>query len=238
MYRCISVKLINKKVGLKPAYFLFISPRPEGRGNSSLKNHSIKKANLFSNKSAFIFCLTSNFRHQTSNILVSVHFSFEGSFNRNANIFSLLMLSFIAVSTTYIFGTLLTANGNLKQLNFMAATGMILNIVFNYILIKKYQAYGSAMSSMTTQFFTAIVQVFIAQRIFKFKVNFRLLNSFAIFAIGVIAINYYSKMIHVHWFEFNNWMVSFSIMCFGCAIWAFVTGMISIKAMFRILKFG
>ena len=156
----------------------------------------------------------------------------------SANIFSLLMLSFIAVSTTYIFGTLLTANGNMKQLNYMAATGMILNIIFNYFLIKKYEAFGSAISSMGTQFLTAIIQVVIAQRIFKFKVNYRLLNAFALFTIGVIAINYCSKMIHVEWFSQNNWMVSFSIMCGACAIWAFVTGMISIKAFFRILKFG
>ena len=44
--------------------------------------------------------------------------------NEASKIFSLLMLSFIAISTTYIYGTLLTANGNLRQLNFMAASGM------------------------------------------------------------------------------------------------------------------
>ena len=37
--------------------------------------------------------------------------------NQSAKIFGLLMGSFVAVSTTYIFGTLLTANGSLKQLN-------------------------------------------------------------------------------------------------------------------------
>ncbi len=156
----------------------------------------------------------------------------------SANIFSLLMLSFVAVSTTYIFGTLLTANGNMKQLNYMAATGMVLNIIFNYILIKKYQAFGSAMSSMGTQFLTAIIQVIIAQRIFKFKMNFRLINAFILFTVGVIAINYCTKLPEFHWFEMNNWMVNFSIMCAACGVWAFVTGMISIKAIFRILKFG
>ena len=80
--------------------------------------------------------------------------------NEASKIFSLLMLSFIAISTTYIYGTLLTANGNLRQLNFMAASGMVLNIIFNYILIRKYEAYGSAISSMSTQFLTAIIQLF------------------------------------------------------------------------------
>lgn len=154
-----------------------------------------------------------------------------------SKIFSLLMLSFIAISTTYIYGTLLTANGNLRQLNFMAASGMVLNIVFNYILIKKYEAYGSAISSMTTQFLTALIQLSIAQKIFKFRVNYRLLGAFLLFAVGVITINYYSKTITFHLLANNNWLVNFSIMCFASALWAFVTGMISIKAIFGFLKF-
>ena len=155
----------------------------------------------------------------------------------SAQIFSFLMLSFVAVCTTYIFGTLLTANGNMKQLNYMAASGMILNIIFNYVFIRKYEALGSAMISMFTQFMTATIQVFLAQRILKFKVNYRLINTFVLFTIGVVAINYCSHIIHIHWFEKNNWLINFAIMCGACAIWSFVTGMISIKAIFRFLKF-
>ena len=151
----------------------------------------------------------------------------------SAKIFSLLMLSFIAVSTTYIFGTLLTANGNMKQLNIMAAFGMILNITLNYILIDRLEAYGSAISSMITQFLTAIIQVAIAQRIFKFRVNYRLINTFLIFAAGVVAINYGS-----HEMLQFNWMANFVIMVTGCGLWAFVSGMISIKSIFRLLKYG
>ena len=155
----------------------------------------------------------------------------------SAQIFSFLMLSFVAASTTYIFGTLLTANGNMKQLNFMAATGMILNIIFNYLLIGKYEALGSAIISMCTQFLTAIIQLTIAQRIFKFKVNYRLIGAFIIFTLGVAIINYYSQTLHFNLLSKNNWLINFSIMCSACGIWAFVTGMISIKAIFRFVKF-
>lgn len=148
-------------------------------------------------------------------------------------IFGLLMLSFIAIATTYIFGTLLTANGNMRQLNYMAAFGMVLNIVFNYFLIRQYKAYGSAMSSLFTQFFTATIQVAIAQRIFRFRVNYRLINTFIMFTLGVIAINFGTRqMLHFHW------MVNFSIMVVSCGLWAFITGIISIKGMFRLLKYG
>ena len=150
----------------------------------------------------------------------------------SSKIFGLLMLSFIAVCTTYIFGTLLTANGNMKQLNYMAASGMVLNIIQNYILILKYEAFGSAMSSMFTQFLTAGIQVVIAQKLFKFKVNWRLINTFITFLVGVIAINYGSKMLHF------DWIINFSLMVVSCGLWAFVTGIISVKSMFRILKYG
>jgi O-antigen/teichoic acid export membrane protein len=150
----------------------------------------------------------------------------------SAKIFSLLMLSFIAVSTTYIFGTLLTANGNMKQLNTMAAFGMILNITLNFLLIRQFEAYGSAISSMITQYLTAIIQVIIAQRIFKFKINYKLINTLVMFAIGVVAINYGSRMLNL------NWMMSFVIMVATSVLWAFVSGTISIKAIFRILKYG
>lgn len=150
----------------------------------------------------------------------------------SSKIFSLLMLSFVAISTTYIFGTLLTANGNMKQLNYMAASGMILNIILNFILIQQFEAYGSAISSMFTQFLTAIIQVAIAQRIFRFKINYRLINIFITYLIGVIAINYGSKMLHF------DWMVNFAIMVVCCGLWAFITGIISIKSMFRLLKYG
>ena len=150
----------------------------------------------------------------------------------SARIFGLLMLSFIAVSTTYIFGTLLTANGNMKQLNIMAAFGMLLNITLNVILIRKMEAFGSAISSMTTQFLTAGIQVVIAQRIFKFRVNYRLISTLIMFAIGVIAINYGSKMLHFYW------IVNFAIMVSCCGVWAFFIGIIRVKSLLRVFKYG
>ncbi len=162
-----------------------------------------------------------------------MHMLYLQHIEESSQIFGLLMLSFVAVSTTYIFGTLLTANGNMKQLNIMAAFGMIVNVTLNFILISQLKAYGSAISSLITQYLTAIIQVIIAQRIFKFKVNYRLINTFIMFTIGVISINYGSiKILPFHW------MVNFSLMTITCVLWAFISGMISPKAIFRLLKYG
>lgn len=145
--------------------------------------------------------------------------------------FSILMLCFTAVSTTYIFGTLLTANGNLRQLNSMAIIGICINLILNFILIPQYKAMGSAFSSLITQFFTAGIQIFFAYKIFKFKVNVRLIISLVIFIIGIVIFNYMSRSFT------QNWMMNFAIMCVFCGAWAFISGLLSLKSIFRFVKY-
>lgn len=145
--------------------------------------------------------------------------------------FSILMLCFTAVSTTYIFGTLLTANGNLKQLNSMAIIGICINLVLNFILIPHYKAMGSAISSLITQFFTAGIQIYFAYKIFKFKVNIRLIIALLVFIVGIVVFNMFSRSFTA------NWMINFAIMCVFCGAWAFVSGLLNIKSIFRFIKY-
>ena len=62
---------------------------------------------------------------------------------QSAPILGILMIGFTGIATTYIFGSLLTANGNLKQLNLMAFGGMLINIILNLVLIPYIQVLGS-----------------------------------------------------------------------------------------------
>ena len=145
--------------------------------------------------------------------------------------FSVLMLCFTAVSSTYVFSTLLTANGNLKQLNIMAIIGILINLVLNIILIPNHKALGSAYSSLITQFFTAAIQIYFVYKIFKFKINWRLLISLAVFIAGIIIFNIFSKSIT------KTWEINFAIMCLCSFIWAFVSGLVSVKSIFRFVKY-
>lgn len=172
--------------------------------------------------------------------------SSPGEITETAEVFKVLMLCFIPIATSYIFGTLLTANGNLRELNFMAGTGMVINIVLNLVLIREMQAEGSALASLITQGLMAFAQVIIVQRIFKFRINYRLLIILFVFTIGVIAINYMSQLPDFTIVEVTDgiakvkdrWYINFAIMVVGCGLWAFISRQISIKAMFRILKYG
>lgn len=124
---------------------------------------------------------------------------YENYVQESASVFAVLMGCFVAISTTYVFGTLLTANGSLKMLNLAAAMGMLLNIVMNLILIPAYGALGSAWASLITQVSMAIVQVILAQMIFKFRINPRYLTSLVVFVILVILFNLISTSLNMFW---------------------------------------
>ena len=89
----------------------------------------------------------------------------------SAAVFRFLIAGIIPISFTYIFGTMLTANGNLKLLNITAIAGIMVNMVVNLILIPRMQAEGAAIASLSTQSVVAVLQVVIAFRQLKVPVN-------------------------------------------------------------------
>lgn len=132
--------------------------------------------------------------HETESIA-----TFETRIQQSASVFSLLMCGFIPISTTYVFGTLLTANGNLKQLNLVAAGGMVLNVVMNLILVPRLFAVGSAITSLTAQSITALLQVVLVLKIFRFNVDFRFLFRILAFAAGSVLFAWFSTKTDFEW---------------------------------------
>ncbi|MCO6498937.1 MAG: oligosaccharide flippase family protein [Vicingus serpentipes] len=98
---------------------------------------------------------------------------YKNSIQESAVILPILMMCFVAIATTYIYGTLLTANGSLLILNKLAIGGLLLNLVLNFILIPFYQGYGSAVASLITQLLVVISQIFYVRHLFKLDVNIR-----------------------------------------------------------------
>ena len=82
-------------------------------------------------------------------------------------VFRVIIFGIVPISVTYIFGTLLTAGGYLRQLNIFAATSLLLNVAVNLLLIPRYGAVGSAWASLTAQGFMALAQLLLAIRLFR-----------------------------------------------------------------------
>jgi O-antigen/teichoic acid export membrane protein len=80
----------------------------------------------------------------------------------DAHVFTWVMACFPGFCITYIYSTLLTANGSLKQLNLIAIIGVAINLGFNFYLIPKQMAMGAAITSFITQSFVALGYMYFA----------------------------------------------------------------------------
>ena len=149
-------------------------------------------------------------------------FRYHENILESSYIFIVLMICFLCVSSTYIYGTLLTANGDLFYLNIVAGLGVVLNIILNIILIPNYQALGSALASLITQFLTGVCQIILCCYIFKFSL-FKPFFRLFIFLIGIILFAYYLD------FTGYNLYYAFMLYSFFSLIWMMLTRIIVIS---------
>ncbi len=143
----------------------------------------------------------------------------------------LLVCCFVGVSTTYIFGTLLTANGELKILNRLAVGSVLLNIFLNLILIPRYQANGAAAASLITQFLSAIVQIYFVQSKLRIGLPFRfLLQLFSFLALAGIG-SYLIISI-----KFDIWQFEVALVFSVLFLVALITKMLNISEFIGIVR--
>jgi len=166
------------------------------------------------------------YKLQIIDILYHHHVSYA------ADIFGILIFCFIGISSSYIFGTLLTANGNLKYLNILSAGGALLNIVLNIILIPRYYAWGAAMASLFTQTIIAAIQILMVKKVFHFHISFSKILTLALFILAVWIISRYSVHIDI------NWIIKFTSVILLSVFFAFLFRLIKLRVLYDLLKNG
>lgn len=117
----------------------------------------------------------------------------------NIKVFSLLMITFIPISSVYIFGTLLTANGNLKLLNIIAAGGIVINVVLNLILIPGYGAWGSTAATLFTQTVVALLHIYVAFSLFRIKTDRILMLRLALYVSAGLGLSFAILSLNLPW---------------------------------------
>ena len=116
--------------------------------------------------------------------------------------FGWLIISFIAVSCNYIFGTLLTAKGSMKQLNILAVFGILINISLNLLLIPDKGSSGAAFASAFTQFFILAFQIALCYKIFNFKSSLLSIIQISSFSLLFILLVYtIENNLNINWLE-------------------------------------
>ena len=89
----------------------------------------------------------------------------------SAEVLGILMGALIFISSGYLFGTLLTARGDIKPLSRLAAGGFVLNILLNALLIPRYHTLGAAGASLVTQAGIGIAQIVMVWKRFHIPVH-------------------------------------------------------------------
>lgn len=122
------------------------------------------------------------YRHELFDVL------YHESILVSGDIYAFLTISYLGMCFSYTFGALLTANGNLRQLNYMAAGTVVISIVLNILLIPRYKVYGAAIANASAQIFTIIYHIVLARKVFNLKMQYRLLARVVIFLILLLSI--------------------------------------------------
>ncbi|MEZ5014180.1 MAG: oligosaccharide flippase family protein [Chitinophagales bacterium] len=115
----------------------------------------------------------------------------------SASILGWLMVSFICISITYIYGSLLTAHGSIHILNYISFAGIAMNTILNFILIPKMLALGSAITTVATQVLILLVHIAITQRIFAIGPEWKKWMRVIAYTGLVIAVGYLGSTLHL-----------------------------------------
>ncbi|MCL2289307.1 MAG: oligosaccharide flippase family protein [Bacteroidetes bacterium] len=136
-------------------------------------------------------------------------------------VFVILIFCLIPWSMTYIFGTLLTANGSMRLLNITSAIAIVINIAINFTLIPILEARGAAIASLATQSSIMIMQFIIAFRLLK--IPFSTLPYFRCLLYVCLLIA--STCFAIQYLHFG---LILNLLICGCValVWAFVTRLI------------
>ena len=114
-------------------------------------------------------------------------------------VFAFLMTAYPAYSLTYVYSTLLTANGRLAVLNKLVAAAAVINLALNFILIPRYGALGAGITACITQWAVALGFVVFAARINKLPVHRRWIGAHLAYVMLIAAAGLLLRMVHFSW---------------------------------------
>jgi O-antigen/teichoic acid export membrane protein len=146
-----------------------------------------------------------------------------------ANTLGILIWTFVPVSLTYIFSTLLTADERLMQMNRFFLVGLGLDVVLNIVLIPHFQAIGSAMATVSTQTFIALAMIGLCVQAYGFRPGWR----------GVIQVTGFTLwVLGVDWFVFQytdwQWYLQFGAALLTGLAGLFLFQLIDVRQILRI----
>ncbi len=148
----------------------------------------------------------------------------------SASLFQKLLISFIFICNSYIFGTYLTAKGEIKLLNRFALIATFSTIILNIIFIPKYGATASCLITIFTFGIVSLLQTIYSLKSLSIKISLMKLLSFIIWLLIVISLNIVLKS------YVNNWLLAILIGSSLSVLILFIVRLISLKQVLMIVN--
>lgn len=153
---------------------------------------------------------------------------YENATKESSPTFALLSIGFFFNCVILLFGTYLTASGNLRFLNSISFLGIIVCICLNFFLVPKYGAYGAAITNLSVQGILGLTQVgFVIVRL-KLKAKIKTIVIYA----GLVLLLSACSFLHFTTSPWLNMLVTG--LCFGF-YWV-LTGMLNLKQLLSLVS--
>lgn len=153
----------------------------------------------------------------------------------SGDVLGVLMCSFVAISGTYIYSTLLGANGNIQKMNTIFLIAFMLNVLLNFLFIPSQKALGAAFSTCITQIFVMLGMMFLTQK----ELRPNILRGGKIWiaklvgwALGAILIHYL-----IMWIDWGgSWLYQISFATLLTIALALILGLLNYKKLEYLVK--
>jgi O-antigen/teichoic acid export membrane protein len=142
-----------------------------------------------------------------------------------------LILTLIPLYTIAIYGTLLTANNNLAQMNVIFACGVVLNIVLNLLLIYRYGALGAAIATVITQTAILIPHLYFSHKWIGVKIPGRILVRAALL-LGISLFAVLEIRTSLGW----PWWLSFILSCGAVFVVSMIVRMFEPRSVVKLVR--
>jgi O-antigen/teichoic acid export membrane protein len=143
----------------------------------------------------------------------------------SGDVLGVLMGSFVAVSGTYIFSTLIGSAGHVARMNWTFIVAFLINIGLNLILIPQFKALGTAISTLITQFFVMVVVIFLSKRLDILRGGMAWILRIVVFLIAVLGLNIGVK----YWQVSDIWYVQMLVVMVLSGLLALGMGFLNYK---------
>ncbi len=138
--------------------------------------------------SGWLLGLMAFFHHEAILRLLYTHNSAEQD-----RLFVWLMWTYLPIAGIFVFGSLLTAAGKLKLLNWLAVGGLVLNVTLNLLLIPGQGAAGAAIATFITQFLLFAAQLWFSAKRFAWQFDWPLFLKIGFFMLLSAGCMYYTR---------------------------------------------